>query len=206
MTFQEFISGFLGASAVEIVASISGLLCIYFLIKRNIWCWFFGLIQVSLFTYVFFQAKLYSDTALHIVYIGLQFYGWWNWKNHEINDNELIVENGSLTSFSSWCLLAVVTTGCLGWLMSTHTDASFAYPDAFTTCSSLIAQFLLTRRYWFNWIFWIIVDVVAIYIYLQKGLYPTATLYFILLIMCFFGLYAWLKQARAQSNLLNLSS
>lgn len=203
MTFQEFIGGFLGASAVEIVASISGLLCIYLLIKRNIWCWFFGLIQVSLYSYVFFQAKLYSDTALHVVYIVLQFYGWWNWKKHKMHDSDLIVESGSLSSFGSWWLLAFVSAGSLGWLMSAHTDASFAYADAFTTCSSLIAQFLLTRRYWFNWLFWIIVDVVAIYIYLQKGLYPTAILYFVLLVMCFFGLYAWLKQAKAQTTLVN---
>jgi len=73
--------------------------------------------------------------------------------------------------------------------MDTYTDATFAYPDAFTTSASLVAQWLLSRRHLYNWIFWIVVDVVAIVIYFQKGLYPTSVLYFTLLIMCFVGQY-----------------
>lgn len=77
-----------------------------------------------------------------------------------------------------WWNVALASTIALGFVMSTYPDASFAYPDAFTTSASLIAQFLLTWRYWFNWTFWIIVDIVAVYICIQKGLYPTAGLYF----------------------------
>lgn len=200
MSFHEFISGFLGASAIEIVASVSGFLCLYLLIKRNIWCWFFGFIQVSLFTWIFFNAKLYSDTGLHVIYMGLQVYGWWNWRHHQDAHDALIVEKGSVSLMLSWGLVAIITTAILGTLMDTCTDASFAYPDAFTTSMSLVAQWLLTRRYIFNWLFWIIVDVVAIYIYLQKGLYPTAVLYCAFLIMCLFGYKSWLQQYKSQTN------
>ncbi|MGQ8365345.1 nicotinamide riboside transporter PnuC [Glaciecola sp. 1036] len=199
MSFQQFIAGFLGAGAIEILASISGFLCIYLLIKRSIWSWFFGFIQVSLYTYIFYIAKLYSDTGLHIIYMFLQVYGWWNWKHNKSEGNDLVIENGSLFSFLICWGVVLLATVVLGFTMDEYTDASFAYPDAFTTTASLVAQFLLSKRYWFNWIFWIIVDVVAVYIYLQKGLYPTAALYFTLLIMCFFGLYAWLTQSKTQN-------
>lgn len=199
MTIQEFINGFLGASTIEIIASLSGLLCIYLLIKRNIWCWFFGFIQVSLYTYIFSHAKLYSDTGLHIIYMFLQVYGWWNWRHNQSTQEQLIVENGSAMLILRWALIAIVAAGILGALMDKYTDASFAYPDAFTTATSLVAQWLLTRRYIFNWLFWIVVDIVAIYIYLQKGLYPTAVLYCTLLIMCIFGYKIWLQQYKAQT-------
>lgn len=197
MSVQEFVAGFLGAGAIEIVASISGFICIYLLVKRNIWCWFFGFIQVTLFTYVFYNAKLYSDTGLHLVYMVLQVYGWWNWRNKSDN-NELIVEDGTVSQFLLWWLAVAVTSFALGYAMTKYTDASFAYADAFTTCASLIAQFLLTRRYWFNWVFWIVVDVVAIYIYSQKGLYPTAVLYVTFLIMSVAGLFTWVQQSKKQ--------
>lgn len=199
MSFQEFITGFLGASTIEIIASVSGFACLYLLIKRNIWCWFFGFIQVSLYTSIFYHAKLYSDMGLHVVYVVLQLYGWWNWRKNNDANNELVVEQGTHTAFLLWWVVALVTAAALGLTMATYTDASFAYLDAFTTCTSLVAQFLLTRRFWYNWIFWIIVDIVAVYVYLQKGLYPTATLYVTFLIMCFFGLYQWLQQAKKQT-------
>lgn len=200
MTVQEFVAGFLGAGAVEIIASVSGFICIYLLVQRNIWCWFFGFIQVTLFTYVFYTSKLYSDTGLHLIYMVLQVYGWWNWQQKSTEDEQLIIEYGTLSQFAAWSLLAIAGTLTLGLAMTVYTDASFAYADAFTTITSLVAQFLLTRRYWFNWLFWIIVDIVAIYIYSQKGLYPTAILYVTFLIMSVWGLITWLQQAKQQQT------
>jgi nicotinamide mononucleotide transporter len=73
------------------------------------------------------------------------------------------------------------------------TDASFVYPDAFTTVASLVAQFLLARKKLENWILWILVDIVAINIYLRKDLELTAGLYTILLILSIIGLLRWFK-------------
>lgn len=196
MTIQQFIDGFLGASTIEIVASVSGFLCLFLLIKRNIWCWFFGFVQVTLFAWIFFHAKLYSDTGLHVIYMVLQIYGWWNWYHHKDQDNELIIEPTNAVLVVKWALIGIVGAAVLGTIMDRYTDASFAYPDAFTTSVSLVAQWLLTRRYIVNWLFWIVVDVVAIYIYLQKGLYPTSALYAAFLIMCIFGYFSWAKQLR----------
>lgn len=204
MSIEQFISGFLGASPVEIIAAISGFICVYLIICRSIWCWFFGFIQVSLYTYVFFGAKLYSDLGLHIIYMGLQVYGWWNWRaNTQKNTQtsaELVIQSTSLKDLTFWWLVVCLATIALGFIMDTYTDATFAYPDAFTTSASLVAQWLLSRRHLYNWIFWIVVDVVAIVIYFQKGLYPTSVLYFTLLIMCFVGQYQWYKQFLLQTN------
>jgi nicotinamide mononucleotide transporter len=204
MTVQEFITGFIGASPIEIVASVAGFLCVFLIIKRSIWCWFFGFIQVTLFAYIFFGAKLYSDAGLHVIYMGLQFYGWWNWIQHRDPQRKqtpaLIIHPTSVKDLALWAGVAIMGTLVLGYLMQTYTDASFAYPDAFTTSASLVAQWLLTRRHLFNWLFWIVVDIVAIFIYLQKGLYPTSALYFAFLIMCFFGQYSWWKQYRLQQE------
>ncbi|MFT4653948.1 MAG: nicotinamide mononucleotide transporter [Patiriisocius sp.] len=202
MTMQEFITGFIGASPLEIIASVAGFICVFLIIRRSMWCWFFGFIQVSLFAYIFFGAKLYSDAGLHVVYMGLQFYGWWNWMQHTNSHNkqmpELLVHPSSSKDLALWSGVAITGTFILGYLMHTYTDASFAYADAFTTCTSLVAQWLLTRRHLFNWVFWIVVNVVAIFIYMQKGLYPTSVLYFTFLIMCFFGQYSWWQQYRRQ--------
>ena len=198
MTIEQFIAGFMGASTIEIVASSAGFICVYLLIKRNIWNFFFGFIQVSLFSWVFFSAKLYSDAMLHLLYIGLQVYGWWNWSHHKDQQAELIVVRTRAKDVAIWAGVCLLGALILGTLMDTYTDASFAYPDAFTTSTSIVAQFLLTRRHLLNWMFWIVVDIVAIGIYLQKGLYPTSLLYLVFLIMCCFGQYSWWKHWKQQ--------
>jgi len=203
MILEQFLTGFFGASPVEIVASVSGFLCVLLIIKRSIWCWFFGLIQVSLYSWLFFDNKLYSDAGLHVIYIFLQFYGWWNWVNNSNSKQAskvLIIQRTSLKDIVVWLCVAVTAAGILGFVMNTYTDASFAYPDAFTTATSLVAQWLLTRRHLFNWLFWIVVDIVAIFIYFQKGLYPTSLLYFTFLIMCFVGQYSWWKEYKKQEQ------
>lgn len=200
MTINEFITGFLGASAIEMIAAISGFICVFLLIRRNIWNWFFGLVQVTLFVWIFYQYKLYSDALLHIVYIGLQFYGWWNWYHHKNNQNNLVIEWTPFSFFSKILLTSFISTLILGYIMNNYTDASFAYADAFTTCTSLLAQWLLTRRHLFNWLLWIAVDVVAIIIYLQKGLFPTTVLYATFLIMAIIGQYSWWRAYQQQNS------
>jgi len=198
MTIDEFIAGFLGASSIEMIASLAGFICVLLIIKRSILSWGFGLVQVTLFAWVFYQSKLYSDAALHIVYIGLQCYGWWNWQHHKGQQQQLIIERTSQRQLLAWACAAVTGTALLGFVMHSYTDAEFAYADAFTSCTSLIAQWLLTRRHLFNWLFWIVVDIVAIAIYFNKGLYPTSILYCTFLVMCCFGQYSWWQQYKKQ--------
>ena len=66
-------------SVIEIVAVCFGVACVWLTIRQNIWCWPTGLVQVVLFIWIFYQAKLYSDVMLHVVYVVLGFYGWWYW-------------------------------------------------------------------------------------------------------------------------------
>ncbi len=187
-------------SGVELAATGFGFLCVLLTIRRSIWCWPTGLIQVLLFIIIFYDAKLYSDVLLHVIYVFLQFYGWYYWTRKDARDENLIVQ--SLTPSSLGFCIVVTMTGTigLGWLMVSWTDASLPYPDAFTTTASLVAQFLLARRYVQNWGFWICVDIVAIWVYFTKDLNATALLYVAFLIMANFGLVVWKKQLSKQQS------
>jgi nicotinamide mononucleotide transporter len=194
MTFTDFIAGFLGSSPIEIMAAICGFICVFLLMKGNIWNFAFGFVQVTLYVWVFYQAKLYSDAGLHVVYMALQLYGWWNWSKNMANSSTVNVREMNTLKLSVYVLIAVISAAVLGTFMQYNTDASFAYADAFTTCASLVAFILMTRRYIVNWLFWIAVDVVAIAVYFQKALYPTAILYLCFLVMAIVGYYSWKKE------------
>lgn len=176
---------------VEIFGAIFGFLSVYFTIRQNIWCWYFGLLQVTLYCFVFYTSKLYSDMILHVIYIFLQFYGWYNWKYGGSNKSTLRVTLLTHTMF--WIGLTVLVTALLGYVMQTKTDASFPYEDAFITVASLVAQYLMIKKILQSWLFWIIVDVVAIIIYAYKDLYFTTVLYVLFLVMAVMGYLEWKK-------------
>lgn len=191
MNWLEWFEGFAGASPLEWVATVAGFICVYLIIKRNIWCFAFGFVQVSIYAWIFYDVKLYSDMGLHIFYIGFQIYGWHLWKKTQDSTGRVIVNKGTAKEYTLWIITIVISASLLGTIMAHYTDASFPYPDAFTTCASLAAQWLLSHKKLFNWAIWIVVDIVAIAIYWQKGLFPTSALYFCFLVMAIIGQWQW---------------
>ncbi len=187
-------------SSIEIVAVIFGFLCVFLTIKESIWCWPTGLIQVFLYVFIFYDAKLYSDVILHIIYVFLQFYGWYFWLHGGKKRTEAKLSEMSTRWRFTTLSTSIICTLLLGYYMSNHTDASFPYPDAFTTVFSLAAQWLLTRKKLESWYFWIAVDVVAIGVYYAKGLNLTAGLYMAFLGMAVAGLFRWKKSFAALSD------
>jgi nicotinamide mononucleotide transporter len=180
-------------SPLELVAVACGLANIYLTVRQNLWSWFFGAIMVSLYIYIFFQARLYSDAGLQVFFLVMQFYGYYQWTRGPVDHARSLsaVKRLSTRGWSWTGIGTVVGAASLGTAMRRYTDAALPYPDAFTTTVSVIAQFLLTRKYLENWTLWIIADVVYIVVYTIKALYFTAGLYVVFLVLCVKGYRDW---------------
>ena len=187
---------------IEITATVFGFLCVVLTIRRNIWCWPVGLVQVLLFIVIFYDARLYSDLILHVIYVGMQLYGWYCWRTPpgESRDGSLQVSALGTRPLAVWVLVTALGTFAWGYGMQRWTNAAVPYGDAFTTVASLVAQYLLARKKLDSWLFWIAVDVTAIAIYLHKSLIPTTVLYTTFLGLAIIGFVAWRRQLdRAES-------
>jgi nicotinamide mononucleotide transporter len=178
-------------SLIEGFATFFGLLCVWFTLKQNIWCWPTGLVQVVLYIFIFYDARLYSDVLLHIMYVLFSIYGWYQWKGGRSN-NDLKVSKLS-RSIAVQIFICLLGTLSLGFVMDTYTEASLPYPDAFIAVASLIGQWLSAKKKLESWLFWIAVDMVAIVVYWTKDLYLTTGLYAIFLILATMGYFEWRK-------------
>jgi nicotinamide mononucleotide transporter len=176
---------------LEAVAVAFGIASVWLTVRQNIWCWLTGLVQVTLYIYIFYNVKLYSDVLLNVVYWFLQWYGWYHWTRGGQTNAALAVSTLSPRARGVW--LAAILLGSLGWGygMATFTDAAAPYPDAFIIVASLAAQWLLTRKKLENWYLWVAVDVVGIVVYLSKGLTLTAGLYVVFLVLSLLGARDW---------------
>jgi nicotinamide mononucleotide transporter len=188
-------------SPVEIIAALATLINVYLTAKNNVWCWICGVIAVVLYGYVFYVSHLYSSMGLQaFYYLPMQFYGWWVWLRWgPTRDNDLPITRLSRSRCIFWFGINLPLAALLGYLM-TFTGAQLSYADALVTAMSIIAQYLLTYKYIENWVLWILVDLVyAFYLLPIQGLYVSAVLYLILLIMAIWGLREWSRILRGQS-------
>jgi nicotinamide mononucleotide transporter len=180
-------------SFLEIFAVAFGLASVVLTVRQSVWCWPTGLVQVTLYIFVFHSARLYSDMILHVIYVGLQLYGWHHWLRGGQARQAPAVSRLAPVQLLLWS--AAVVAAALGWgeVMERHTDAALAHLDAFIATASLCAQYLLARKKLESWLFWIVVDVVAIGVYWSRGLELTAALYAVFLCLCLAGLAAWYR-------------
>ena len=190
---DSVLTAFASLQWLEFIGLVSGLLCVWLLIKENIWTFPIGLVYAFVSVVVMAQANLYADTLLNFYYVVMNGYGWyyWSYRGTRSIDDELIVTNMPLRIGGVLTVLVVVGTVVMGWLLDTRTDADLAYWDSLTTTMSFAAMWMTARKYIENWIVWLVVDVIATIMYVVKGLDFYAILYGVYLAFAVWGFLAW---------------
>jgi len=183
-------------STLEIIAAILGFANIVLLVRRSIWNYLFGLAMVALYAPVFFQAKLYSDAVLQLVFFATQLYGWWAWWRAGGAERRIEVARLTVPARAMWVIVVLLLSLAWGAMEQTYTDAAFPWWDAAVSVPSIAALILQARRCIENWILWIAVDLISVPLYLAKNLPYTAALYMAFLILCLFGLREWANAGR----------
>lgn len=184
----------------EVLAVITGIISVYLSTRENIWSWPTALVNVALYFVVFYEAKLYADMGLQVVYFALSLYGWYEWLYGGENRTELHVSRAAATLGVRLAIIGIACAAILGTLLARFTDAALPYIDSATTSTSLVAQWMMTRKILENWAVWVGVDVVYIAMFVFKRLYLTAGLYTVFLVLAVMGYVQW-KRSLAERSL-----
>lgn len=185
------------ATWLEVFSFVSGAVCVWLTVKENVWNFPISLANVVAFAFVFFNARLFADAGLQVVFFVLTAAGWYMWLYGGEGHTELhIARVGTCEASIVVIATALATFGLTLYLRRVGDAAPFL--DAFTTAISLAAQWLLNRKHLENWYGWIIVDVIYIPLYAWKGLELTAILYVVFLVMATMGLLEWQRRYRTQ--------
>lgn len=177
-------------SLIELAGTLFGIIGVLLVVLKNIWNFPAGIVNVSLYAWLFLKTKLYADASLQLVYVLLLVYGWFQWSRKKSGE----AFHAQLTSVKLWMILTLIFIGSsilIGTLFKNYTDASLPYFDSALTSASLIAQWMIAKRKIENWIVWIVADVLYIGMYIYKHLYFTSLLYFIFIILAIVGYIEW---------------
>jgi len=195
---QELYKGLLNMGWLEGLGVFFGILYIYFAAKELIWCWYASLISVSIYLIICYQVQLYAEMGLNVYYLGTTIYGWWHWRNPSENKKELPISKMKLKEHILFILVGFIFTYGLGYFLIENTDAQLPYLDSFTTVFAVFTTILVTRKVLENWIYWIFIDTVAVYIYFQRELYLTSLLMAAYVIIAAVGYLNWRKLYRTK--------
>ena len=181
-------------NSLQIIALVFGLLYIFFATKNKAICFIFGAISCSFWAYEsYFNLNLKFDGLLQLFYILMSVYGAYNW----YKGNENITSNIKQLSLGQNIIYLVSGFLCsylCARIALQYFELNFAYLDAFTTGFSIIATFLLARRYFENWYYWMLINPVYIYIYVKSGATLFAVMSAIYLLMAIVGYVNWKKE------------
>jgi nicotinamide mononucleotide transporter len=184
--------------AAEIAAVGFAVLYLLLAIRQNIWCWFCAGVSTAIYVWLFADARLYMESALNAFYFAMAVYGWSVWRSGQDDSHDLPVAVWPLrmhvTALGGIATLVIA----IGTILARNTDAAYPYIDSATTFAAIWATFLVARKVLENWWYWLVIDVVSVFIYWSRGLELTALLFVTYVIMIPFGLVAWTRSMREE--------
>ncbi|MEW6989861.1 nicotinamide riboside transporter PnuC [Colwelliaceae bacterium 6441] len=179
----------------ELIAVVSALIYVVLAAKENIWCWPAALISTLIYTVIFYDVYLWMDSLLQVYYLAMAIYGWFCWQ-HIAQDKQPVnqIQSWPLHLHLKVIVVLTVVSFVFGWFMANFTPADFPYLDSATTVFAVFSTYLVAKKVLENWLYWIVIDAVSIYLYIEKALEPTAVLFGLYVVMAAYGYWQWAKK------------
>ena len=177
----------------ELLSSLISLTAVSLGARRKFYVWPIALVGTLLSCYVHYQAHLYSKSLLNIFRVFTSFYGWYQWLYGGKSQTKLNITKTTLREWVLWISGGIVGMFLLGSFFSTQTSADYPYRDAFYASFAFIAHFMLAKKKLETWVLFLILDLVYIQIYYEKGLIFFLIKYIIYLFLAVYGYFSWRK-------------
>ena len=176
---------------LEIFAVIFAITYLILAVRQNILCWYAAFFSTAIYTFLYWDVSLYMESILNIYYLLMAIYGWVNWNNKK-NEIDLPVKEWSLNIHFISIFIILFFTLASGFLLN-NTEAARPYLDSFTTWGSVFTTYMVTQKILSNWLYWIVINSVGIFLNFEKELYLTALLLFSYQVISILGFIKWRK-------------
>lgn len=173
-------------NGLEIVAVLSSLLYTLLFSYGYILCWLFAIIASTCFLILCLQRKIYAELALQIFYLAMAVYGYLNWGETFETKAALPLETHAIIIGSSILLIIFSAR-----LLKRYSDAQVPLLDSFTSVTSIAATFLMVNFYEENWLYFIVINAVSVFLYLKRDMPLGALLFVLYTLLSINGYLVW---------------
>ena len=187
---------FISEHWLDIVTTALGLAYILLEYKASVWMWAVGFAMQALGIVLYYQKGLYADCGMEFYYLAMTVYGYWKWIHGTSTKEALPIRHFPKRLVLPWLAIIAVIWGIIYWLLVTFTNSNVPLADSFTTALSIVGIWALARKYLEQWLFWIVVDAVCTFLYIQKGIPFKAGLYGLYVVIAVLGYFKWKKMTK----------
>jgi nicotinamide mononucleotide transporter len=192
----QFVSAWHDTSWIELTAAVLGVVYLLLAIREYLACWIAAFISSCLYVWVFFHAHLYMESLLSAFYAAMAVYGFWQWRHGK---------EGAPLGITRWPIArhAIALLGVIGlaainaFFLRRYTPALSPFVDSMVTWSSVFATFLVARKVYENWHWWLLIDSVSMCLYYTRHLYATMLLFAAYLVLILIGMREWRRTISA---------
>jgi len=196
--FEAIAVAWAATSPLEIVSVVFGLIYVILAARENIWCWPAAFIGTGTGIFLFWDASLLMESFLHVYYLLMAVFGWWQWQYGSKDTTELNISSWGISQHcAAGCIILITTIAC-GYFLTSNTGAAFPYIDSFTTCAAVVTTWMVTRKILENWLYWLIINPVTVWLYIERELHLYALLLVAYSIIPIFGYIKWRRTFVAQ--------
>lgn len=191
---EAFVGGLLSTSPLEAVSVVLGFLYAAYAVRRVRWCWLAGGISSAILVYLAARARLPMQAALQAYYVAMAVYGFWHWSRKEAPARS--VTTLPLPAHAVAWVIIVVVSMVNAWWLTEQTQAAWPLLDSLVTWTSLFATWLTARVKLESWLYWIVADSVAVFLFVAQGLMFVAVLFLAYLVISVIGFITWRRAIR----------
>jgi len=188
---QAALAWLLAQDPWEGAAVLLGLAYLLLARRESLWCWYAAFASSLIYLVLFRRVGLLMESALQVYYLAMAVYGWWEWRGGARHARPLPISRRPpgwhLAALCAVCAASAVS----GALLQRYTQAAWPWADSFVTWGSLLATWMVARKVLENWLWWLLIDSLALALYLERGLYLTAALFAAYLVIVVSGYLEW---------------
>ncbi len=199
MTAADLLQALRAMSPWEMAAVVLGIAYLLLAMREHLWCWYAAFASTAIFLFLFWDVSLLMESALQVYYLGMAVYGWWQWQHGSGAQGELAISSWGVRQHLVAMGAIVAVSAISGVALQRYSTAALPFLDSFTTWGAVLTTWMVARKILENWLYWLVIDSVSIYLYLDRGLYLTAGLFLIYIIIALFGYRQWLHHYRSRS-------
>ncbi|MFW6339867.1 MAG: nicotinamide riboside transporter PnuC [Wenzhouxiangella sp.] len=183
-------------SAWEVLAVVLAIAYLLLAVRQNPWCWAAAFVSTAIFTALFWQVQLVMQSALNVYYMAMAVYGWWHWRHGGTADGGLPIVRWPWQRHLLTITVIVLAALVSGWLLARHGSAARPYLDALITWGAVVTTFMVARKVLENWAYWMVINSLAVWLFLDRAMPLTAALHATYLVISLFGWARWRRDFR----------
>ena len=168
---------------LETLAVFLGIGYLLLAMRESSLCWYCAFLSTALYVWIFGDVSLYMESALNVYYMAMAIYGWLQWQRGGADKSGVKIICWTARQHILGVAIILAASVTSGYLLSSNTAAKLPYLDSFTTWGSVFATIMVAQKVLENWLYWIVINSVSIYLYIDRGLDQTAAMFFLYLVL-----------------------